>query len=106
MYTDKSDSEQVNGWKIVMEALKDCSSLKEICDFQWSSTVLGDWEQRPPGESPASTRKFIKNALDLHSKGLGEPKATAVLAGLLQVPRVSMQLGILDIRYHIVVCLM
>ncbi len=79
-----------------------CPKLKEICDFEWSSTVLapGTWKDCPENLSVSATRTFTDSdhGLDLRGKGLGEPKSTAVLAGLL--PRVSTQLQFLDLRLH------
>ncbi len=86
-----------------MNALTECTDLKEICDFGWSATLLAptNWADTPlDAESQKGTRVFKKNELDLHGKGLGEPKATIVLAKLLPRAEVSNNLKVLNIRCH------
>ena len=87
-------------WEDAIKNLKACPNLNEISDFEWSKILLQPslWDVKPEGLHASSTRVFKANELDLHSKGLGEDKATVVLAGLL--PRVSAHLRVLNIRYH------
>ncbi len=94
--------------ELIMAALdsRSCTSLKEICYFKGSKFLLdpSNWKQQPQDIqtkdvlNPATVRKFEKNALasDLHSMGLGEIKASAMLVGLL--PRVAVHLTSLNIR--------
>jgi hypothetical protein len=98
---------EVEEWACVMNALTECKDLKEICDFGWSATLLAptnwatNWAKTPrDAESQKGTREFFKNGLDLHSMGLGEPKATIVLAELLPRAEVSNNLKVLNIRCH------
>jgi hypothetical protein len=94
---------EVKEWTCVMKALTECTDLKEICDFGWSATLLAptNWAKTPRNaESQKGTREFLKNGLDLHSMGLGEPKATIVLAELLPRAKVSDLLKVLNIRCH------
>ncbi len=90
-----------------------CTSLKEICDFEWSKVLLDpsksnqqhqatDSETKKSVLNSAMVRKFENKSLDLHGLGLGEKKAAIVLAGLL--PRVAEHLTSLNIRCHTSVC--
>ncbi len=89
-------------WTNVIHALQNCPGLEDICDFEWSSTLLAPnkWDETPKDidRSVQATRKLGKHVLDLHSKGLGDGLSIAVLAKLL--PRVSAELHELDIRYQ------
>ncbi len=98
-------------WQLIIAALsKGCTSLKEICDFEWSKFLLdpSNWHQQPQATkikdrmNPATVRNFEMKALDLHGMGLGEKKAVVVLDGLL--PRIATDLERLNLRCHGSVC--
>ena len=81
----------------MITALKGCSNLEKICDFEWTSILLDKNWKNIKDEIP-NTYKRDTNVLDLHGKGLGERMVTAVLAELLTRDDVVCRLYQLDIR--------